>query len=112
MAGCILSSQGLTPEPYKVLSEELSDLPLLAEWNSIAGKVTSIYAVEWMVVRNFDLPDDEKLTLVQKSIDDGKWEGIPYFQSITTNYMKNKPLEGDMLARMDAIWSEIYNRSI
>lgn len=112
MAGCILSSQGLTPEPYRALAEELSDLPLLAEWNSLAGKITSIYAVEWMVVCNFDLPKDEKLALVQKTIDDGKWNGIPYFQHITANYMKNKPHEEDMLARMDKIWGEIYNRYI
>ncbi len=108
MAGCILSSQGLTPEPYKVLSEELSDLPALAEWNSLAGKITSMYAVEWMVVCNFELPRCEKLELVQKTIDDGKWDGIPYFQAITANYMMYKPLEEDMLARMDKIWGEIY----
>ncbi len=109
MASCILSAQGLIPDAYKPLSEELSDLPPLAEWNSLAGKVTSIYAVEWMVVRNFDLPKDEKLALVQKTIDDGAWEGIPYFQSITASYMKNKPHEEDMLDRMAALWDEIYH---
>lgn len=108
MACCVLSSQGLPPGAYKPLAEDLSDLPLLSEWNSLAGKVTSLYAVEWMVVCNFGLPKDEKLALVQKTIDDGKWEGIPYFQTITANYMKNKPSEEDMLARMDAIWGEIY----
>ncbi len=109
MACCVLSSQGLTPGAYKPLAEDLSDPPLLSEWNSLAGKVTSLYAVEWMVVCNFGLPKEEKLALVQKTIDDGKWEGIPYFQTITANYMKNKPSEEDMLARMDAIWGEIYN---
>ncbi len=112
MASCVLSAQGLTLDPYKPLAEELSDLPLLAEWNSLAGKVTSIYAVEWMVVCNFGLPKEEKLALVQKTIDDGKWDGIPYFQSITANYMKNKPLEEEMLARMDAIWCEIYKDNV
>jgi len=109
MACTVLSAQGLTPDGYRPLAEELSDLPALAEWNSLAGKITSIYAVEWMVVCNFDLPKEEKLALVQKTIDDGKWEGIPYFQSITANYMKNKPLEEDMLARMAAVWDEIYS---
>ena len=52
---------------------------------------------------------DEKLALVQKTIDDGKWNGIPYFQSITAAYMANKPHETEMLSRMDVLWDEIYN---
>ena len=106
---CVLSAQELNPDPYRPLSEELSDLPALAEWNSIAARITSLYAVEWMVVCNFDLPKDEKLALVQKTIDDGKWNGIPYFQSITAAYMANKPHETEMLSRMDVLWDEIYN---
>ena len=109
MACCVLSAQELNPDPYRPLSEVLSDLPALAEWNSIAAKITSLYAVEWMVVCNFDLPKDEKLALVQKTIDDGKWNGIPYFQSITAAYMANKPHETEMLSRMDVLWDEIYN---
>ena len=108
MACTVLSAQGLTPDDYRPLVEELSDLPPLAEWNALAAKVTSIYAVEWMVVRNFELPNDEKLALVQRTIDENKWDGVPYFQNITAAYMKNKPSEGDMLARMDALWHDMY----
>lgn len=108
MAYTALSAQGLTPDEYRPLTEVLSDMPALAEWNTLAAKVTSIYAVEWMVVCNFGLPTGEKLALVQKTIDEGKWDGVPYFQNITAAYMENKPKEPEMLARMNALWAELY----
>ena len=107
MAECVLGSQGLDIDPYQPMEELKAAEPLLAEWNILSGKIAGLYAVEWMVVRNFALPTEEKLALVQSYIDDGRYNDNPYFRNITKLFMENKPREAEMLTRLDALREEM-----
>lgn len=108
MAECFLGSQGLAIDPYMPIEELKAAEPLLGEWNVLSGKIAGLYAVEWMVVKNFTLPTEEKLALVQSYIDDGRYKDIPYFQNITNLFMEYKPREAEVLARIDQIRDELY----
>ena len=108
LAECVLGSQGLTIDPYTPIEELKAAEPLLGEWNTLSGKIAGLYAVEWMVIRNFALPTEEKLALVQSYIDEDRYSGVPYFQNITRMFMENKPREAEILARIDEIRNELY----
>lgn len=107
MAECLLASQGLTADPYMPIEQiREADRPF-DEWCAISGKIAGLYAVEWMVIRNYGLPTAEKLALVQSYIDDGRYNESPYFKNITKQFMENKPREPEMLARLDALRKEM-----
>ncbi|MBQ8641663.1 MAG: hypothetical protein IJ480_05540 [Clostridia bacterium] len=108
LAECFLGSQGLEIDPYQPIEELKAAEPLLGEWNDLAGKVAGLYAVEWMVIRNFALPTEEKLALVQSYIDDGRYSEQLYFRNITGMFMENKPHEAEILNRMREIREELY----
>lgn len=103
MAECFLTAQGLPVREFVAGEPPAAISPSLDEWRSLVGKLGDIYAVEWMVVRNFTLPDDEKIALVSGLVAQNKWRGIPYFERITTGYLENKPHEAEICARLAEI---------
>lgn len=108
LAQCLLGSQGLTIDPYTPLEALKEAEPLLGEWSTLTGKISGLYAVEWMVIRNFAMPAEEKLALVQSYIDDGRYSEQPYFRNITNQFMEYKPRETEVLNRIDEIREELY----
>ena len=93
MAECLLAAQGLTPrelvlgQPPEPISSEL------AGWREATAKIRTIYAVEWMIVKNYALPDSEKLALVRDYVDGKKWGDFLYFEGISKAYLVDKPNE-------------------
>lgn len=108
LAECVLGSQELSADPYLSIEELKAAEPLLGEWQMLAGKVAGLYAVEWMVIRNFSLPTEEKLALVQSYIDEDKYSDQPYFQNITKLFMEYKPREAEVLHRIEEIQETLY----
>ena len=49
-----------------------------------------LYTVEWLIVQSFTLPTEEKLAVVQKTLDENQWKNNPYFLDIATVYMREK----------------------
>lgn len=108
LAQCVLGSQGLEIDPYQPIEELMAAEPLLGEWNALSGTIARLYAVEWMVIRNYELPTEEKLALVQSYIDDGRYNDMPYFLNISNQFMENKPREAEILSRIRQIQEELY----
>lgn len=108
LAQCVLGSQGLEIDPYMSVEVLKAYDPMLREWSTLTGTIAGLYAVEWMVIRNYELPTEEKLALVQSYIDDGRYKDVPYFLNISNQYLENKPHETEILARIRQIQEELY----
>jgi hypothetical protein len=109
MAECLLAAQGLPVRPLsmgeapEVISHELD------EWRSLVAKLRIIYANEWMIVRNFTLPINEKIALVRDYVANEKWGNFLYFKSISKDYLIDKPHEAEIVKRIDEIMENLYN---
>ena len=64
MAKCFLASQGLQ------IDEEAPIPTYMDDWREAVRRLRSIYGAEHMVVKNYDMPVEEKLAMVQKIIDE------------------------------------------
>ena len=92
MAECLLAAQGL---PVRVFVPGQPPEPISAEldgWRAAVAKLRTIYAVEWMIVKNYSLSDAEKLELVRDYVAGEKWGDFTYFEGISKAYLVDKPV--------------------
>ena len=97
MAECLLTAQGLPVrefvlgQPPEPISSELDG------WRSAVAKIRTIYAVEWMIVKNYSMPDNDKLALVRDYVENEKWGDFTYFEGISKAYLVDKPNERQLV---------------
>ncbi len=111
MAECFLTAQGLPVRPW-VANDEPEPIPaMFDEWRQNTDKLRGIYAVEWMVVRNYALALEDKIAAVEKYRAErlASPEGIaPYFDTITRMYLENKPREAELVDKVQAFMDNLY----
>ena len=101
MAECLLAAQGLSPREL-VLGQQPEPISSeLAGWREATAKIRTIYAVEWMIVKNYALPDSDKLALVRDYVDGKKWGDFLYFEGISKAYLVDKPNERQIVEYID-----------
>lgn len=98
MAKCFLAHQG-----YELETE--TPLPAyLTAWRAAVARLRLIYGAEHMVVRNYDLPIEEKLALIQEKVDKKAW-GDPVFEPFIRAYLAEKPFQDALYAEIDALYT-------
>lgn len=101
MVKCFLAAQGLG-EPVE------QDPPAyLAEWREKLFVYRSIHATECMIIRNYNLPQEEQFEIVRKYLEAGKWS-INYFEVIAKRYLELKSCQKELARELEAI----YDRDI
>ena len=101
MAECLLAAQGL---PVRVFVPGQPPEPISTEldgWRAAVAKLRTIYAVEWMIVKNYSLSDAEKLALVRDYVAGEKWGDFTYFEGISKAYLVDKPNETQLVEYVD-----------
>ncbi len=111
MAECFLSAQGLPVRPWIPNDEPAQISPVFDAWRADVVVIRSLYAVEWMVVRNYGLPYDEKIAAVNRYREEtaATPAGIPpYFDTITRTYLENKAKEAELVASIQNFMDNLY----
>lgn len=109
MAECLLAAQGLPVRPLIMGEPPEAISPELDEWRTLVAKLRVIYAVEWMIVKNFGLPTNEKLAFVEDYVANEKWGDFMYFKTVSQAYLRDKPNESEITARIYEIMENLYN---
>ena len=72
-------------------------------------KYRYIFAVETMIVRDYGLPTDEKLKLVENYLSEKKYNDFLFFKTISEQYLENKPHEAEIVAKINEIMDNLYD---
>ncbi|MBE6612861.1 MAG: hypothetical protein E7632_10255 [Ruminococcaceae bacterium] len=110
MAECFLNAQGLEAPEYRTLDEILEE-PVIGEWKQLTHLIRRVWGTELMLVRDYEMPLEEKLKKMQDYIDDRGWSGSPVaitLEALSKEYLIYKPKEAEMTARISEIMEEIY----
>ncbi len=111
MAECFLTAQGLPVRSW-IANEEPEPIPaMFDEWRQNTDYLRGIYAVEWMVVRNYSLSYDEKIAAVERYRTEqaATSQGIPpYFDYITKMYLDHKPHEAELVEMVQHFMDNLY----
>ncbi len=99
MAKCFLAHQGLT------LGEKEPIPAYLDEWREKTGILRGLYAAEWMLVKNYGLPDDEKIAYMKTYLDKELYVGnhTELFRNYALMYLEHKPKQAELVKRIDEI---------
>lgn len=109
MADCFLAAQGLPVRKYSPGELPEPIIPELNEWREIVGKIRDIFAVESMIVKDYDLSLDEKLKFIENYLTEQKYKDFLYFKTISERYLVNKPYETEIQMKIDEIMNNLYN---
>ena len=103
LAGIFLAWQGET------IGEEAPCPAYLEEWHDLTRRRRTMYGAEWMIVKKFDQPDEEKLRFIREYLDKQLYPR-EVFRNFAQSYWENKPREAEILARIveltEAGWKE------
>ena len=99
MAKCFLASQGLQ------IDEEAPIPAYMNGWREAVRRLRSIYGAEHMVVKNYDLPTEEKLAMVQKIIDERSITN-PAVEVYAHWYLEEKPNQAMLYPLIDQLYEE------
>ena len=83
-------------------------IPELDEWRTLVEKQRRIFAVESMIVKNYDLPLGEKLKFIEDYLTEKRYNDFMYFKTISESYLENKPQESEIAARINEIMENLY----
>lgn len=108
MADCFLAAQGLPIRKYFPGEAPEPIIPELDEWRTLVEKQRRIFAVESMIVRNYDLPLGEKLKFIEDYLTEKRYNDFMYFKTISESYLENKPQESEIAARINEIMENLY----
>ncbi len=109
MADCFLAAQGLPVRKYSPGELPEPIIPELDEWRDLVGKVRDIFAVESMIVKDYNLSLDEKLKFIENYLTEQKYNDFLYFKTISERYLVNKPHEAEIQTKIDEIMNNLYN---
>ncbi|MBQ8509355.1 MAG: hypothetical protein IJ493_05535 [Clostridia bacterium] len=107
MAECFLGAQGLEIDPFKPIAE-VKAAAGLTEWSDEVAKLRSIYAAEWMIVKNYSLPTEQKLAFVEDYRANKRWGAMEVFDGLSQQYLDNKPHQAEIQARVNEIMEKFY----
>ena len=93
IAKLILAAQGLSADIADFAETEFP------EHHDVVSKIRRLYAVEWMVIRNFDLPAEEKLSFIRAYLDEKRYPR-EYFESIARDYISYAPQWDSLISEM------------
>lgn len=100
MAKCFLASQGLQ------IDEEAPIPAYLDQWRAVVRRLRVIYGAEHMIVKNYTLPTEEKVAMLQKKIDENDWCGNPVFEEYIRGFVREKGNQNKLYAEIDRIYEE------
>lgn len=104
MAKCFLASQGLQ------IDDEAPIPACFDAWRAAVQQLRVIYGAEHMVVRDYHLQTEEKLTLVRKKLDE-KAIANPTIEEYARGYLVNKPRQAELYPLIDRIYQEILSEA-
>lgn len=93
LAGIFLAWQG------EEIGEEIPMPDYLAEWHDLTRRRRMVYGAEWMIVKHFDWPTEEKMQYARKYIDE-KLYPREVHKNFAQAFLDNKPREAEILARI------------
>lgn len=93
LAGIFLAWQG------EEIGEEIPMPGYLAEWHDLTRRRRMVYGAEWMIVKHFDWPTEEKLRFIREYLDKQLYPR-EVFKNFAQAYWDNKPRESEILARI------------
>ena len=108
MARCFLENQGFEYSDAEYCSERFEN------WKTAVEDLRDYYAVECMIIKNYAMPIDEKISLVEKYVQGRRWQ-TPYFERISKKYLKNvtdkKLLENEINSIYENEFLAFYSRN-
>ena len=101
LAKCFLAHQGYAIDDERAIPEYFSG------WASEVEKMRLIYGAEQMVVRNYRMPLEDKMSLIEKKVKSEDW-GYPVFEQFIRAYAENKRNQDKLYEKID----ELYENDI
>ena len=99
MAKCFLASQGLQ------IDEEAPIPAYMDAWRDAVTRLRRIYGAEHMIVKDYNLPTEEKLAKVQDILDNHKWTN-PAFEPYIHGFLAEKPNQSQLYPLIDKLYEE------
>lgn len=96
MTEWFLLEQGLTPDAFAPI-EEVTEKAGLTRWAENVARLRNLYASEWMIVKNYTLPLEEKLAFVRDYVAREGWNGFEYFHTLALEYLDWKPRQAELV---------------
>lgn len=104
MAKCFLASQGLQ------IDEEAPIPGYLSHWREAVRRLRTIYGGEYMIVKDYDLAEEEKLAKVQDILDDHKWTN-PALEPYIRGFLEEKKNQKMLYGLVDRLYEEATSES-
>ena len=104
LAKSFLAVQGLNIAPFRPRKDETASAGI-REWTRLTRRLHSVYATEWLFVRDESLSLDAKLAKVRKWLDMNK--KLPkgdYCVTICRDYLELRPKMDKVLADLETLW--------
>lgn len=99
MAKCFLASQGLQ------IDEEAPIPEYLSQWREAVHRLRLIYGAEHMIVKDYQLPVEEKLAKVQKILDAQSWTN-PDHEPYIRGFVAEKENQQMLYGLIDRLYEE------
>ena len=99
MAKCFLSYQG-----YEIGNE----IPLpdyFKSWREAVARLRLIYGAEQMIIRNYHMPTEEKITIIKKKVEQKDW-GQPVFEPYIRVFALEKNTQDALYEEIDALYEQ------
>ena len=87
---------------------EIDEAPIterFAEWHSYIARLRQQLAAQCMIVDHIPGTPEEKMAAMVRKIENADW-GKPVFERFIRGYVNDKPLEEEMYARIDELYTE------
>lgn len=99
MAKCFLASQGLQ------IDEEAPIPEYFDRWRDAVSRLRRIYGAEYMVVKDYNLPEEEKLAKVQQILDTRSWTN-PAFEPYVYGFLAEKRNQKELYVRINDLYEK------
>ncbi len=76
-----------------------------ARWHSYVARVRKLLAAECMIVKDFDLPTEEKMKVMRARVQNEDWIQ-PVFESFIRDYVRDKESEAELYKMIDLSYEE------
>jgi len=97
MARCFLENQGLEYSSSDYCDERFKN------WKTAVEDLRDHYAVECMIIRNYTMPIDEKISLLEDYVEKQRWQ-TQYFERISKKYLQNVSTKKQLETQIENIY--------
>lgn len=101
IAKAFLMHQGLTIDGEEPIPE------YLGEWSQTVGRLRVIFGTEHMLIKNYAMPLEEKMEMMEKRVREENW-GRPVFERFIRGFVAEKRNQDALYKKLD----ELYERDI